>query len=191
MKKHLLELSDDALIEGYRAGDTQCFDVLLERYSSCILYWIRQKTNNEDEVADLYQEISLRISQKLKNVYEGRGYFPAWAHCVVGNYLYSTYRKKRPDTVELSPNLLNHNKLAAEESVPSHSEECFRILEAVVKEQSEPMQRLIRMRYWEDCTYQEISNRTGINMSTVIKRLRTGCEKMKRLMKGRGIDMDS
>lgn len=38
MKKHLLELSDDALIEGYRAGDTQCFDVLLERYSSCILY---------------------------------------------------------------------------------------------------------------------------------------------------------
>lgn len=53
------------------------------------------------------------------------------------------------------------------------------------------MQRLIRMRYWEDCTYQEISNRTGINMSTVIKRLRTVCEKMKRLMKGRGIDMDS
>lgn len=94
MKNHLFELSDDALIEGYRAGDTKCFDVLLERYSSCILHWIRQKTNNEDEVADLYQEVSLRISQKLKSVYEGRGYFPAWAHCVVGNYLYSTYRKK-------------------------------------------------------------------------------------------------
>ncbi len=38
MKNHLFELSDDALIEGYRAGDTKCFDVLLERYSSCILY---------------------------------------------------------------------------------------------------------------------------------------------------------
>lgn len=191
MNKDLLDLSDDTLIERYREGDSQCFDVLLERYMPYVMYWIRQSTDNEEDVSDLFQEISLRVSQKLKNVYQGKGYFPAWLHCVVSNFLHSEYRKKRPKLIELSTELLNSSRLTMEEQVTPVTEECLLVLKNILKEQPEHLQQIIRMRFWDNYTYQEISARTGVNMSTVVKRLKTTYMKMRRLMEERGVFIDS
>lgn len=187
MNKKLSDLSDDALIEMYRQGEVYAFDVLLKRYVPYIMYWIHQSTSNENDVNDFFQEISLHISEKLKFVYEGRGYFPAWIHCVVCNYLHSTYRKKHLDWVLLSTELLNNSKLVCEENGELPAENYLLILEKILKEQPEHIQQLIRMRFWSNYTYQEISEITGIHISTVVKRLKTAYMKLRKQMKEQGM----
>ena len=50
------------------------------------------------------------------------------------------------------------------------------------------MQELIKMRYWERMSYREIACRTGINCSTVVKRIQTGCRELRRMMEEKGYD---
>lgn len=190
MSKLFTELSDDELIEEYCKGDIHSFEVLLERYMPYIMCWIRQSTNDENDASDLYQEISLRVSLKLKSVYKGKGYFPAWIHCVVSNYLHSTYRKKRPHIVELSDSLLNNNKLVQDDLPTSIPEKYLVVLEELLKEQPEHLQKMIRMRFWDNYTYQEISDITGVNVSTVVKRLKTAYLKLRKQMEAKGIYLD-
>ena len=186
MNEFLSNLSDDVLIERYREGDVHAFEVLLERYMPYIMRWIRQSADNEDDVSDLYQEITLRISLKIKSVYQGKGYFPAWVHCVVCNYLHSVYRKKQMNVVVgLSQSLLNNSKLVSEES-SSITEEALCVLKGILEEQPEHLQKMIRMRFWNNYTYQEISDLTGINVSTVVKRLKTTYKKLKQMMEEKG-----
>lgn len=186
MNDFLTKLSDDELIEKYREGEKHAFDVLLERYVPHIMYWIRQSTNNEDDVADLFQEVSLRIALKLKSVYQGRGYFPAWIHCVVCNYLHSVYRKKRPKIVELDDSLMNSRKLVQEDEPDGIPEKYLSLLPYVLKTQPKHLQKIIWMRFWENCTYQEIADITGINISTIVKRLKTAYRKLRILIEKKG-----
>lgn len=191
MNKKLSDLSDDTLIEIYRQGEVDAFEVLLERYMPYIMHWIHQSTNNEDDANDFFQEISLRISQKLKLVYKGKGYFPAWLHCVVCNYLHSAYRKKRLDWVTLSAELLNNSKFVCEEKGESLTEKHLSMLEEILKEQPEHIQQIIRMRFWNNYTYQEIAEITGINISTVVKRLKTAYIKLRKRMKEQGMYLEA
>lgn len=47
---------------------------------------------------------------------------------------------------------------------------------------------LVRMKIWEGLTYQEISDRTGINRSTVAKRLRSAYQELEKRMLAMGYD---
>ena len=48
--------------------------------------------------------------------------------------------------------------------------------------------RLVKMKIWEGMTYQEISEQTGINRSTVVKRLKSAYQELEKRMIAKGYD---
>ena len=161
---------DDKLVSMFRNGDSHAFEILLSRYDECIMRAIRKSTiNNNDSVEDLYQEIVTHLYEKLKCVYKANGHFGAWLNCVVGNFLCSVYRKKHQDCLPLKLDILEDLKEAVEGL-------------------SEELGRLVKMKIWEGMTYQEISEQTGINRSTVVKRLKSAYQELEKRMIAKGYD---
>lgn len=181
---------DDKLISMFRNGDSRAFETLLSRYDEYIMKAIRRSTiNNNDSVEDLYQEIVTHLYEKLKCVYKANGHFGAWLNCVVGNFLCSVYRKKHQDCLPLKLDILKDDDCLVDNYISAERRERkFEDLEEAVEGLSEELGRLVKMKIWEGMTYQEISEQTGINRSTVVKRLKSAYQELEKRMIAKGYD---
>lgn len=181
---------DDKLVSMFRNGDSHAFKILLSRYDECIMRAIRKSTiNNNDSVEDLYQEIVTHLYEKLKCVYKANGHFGAWLNCVVGNFLCSVYRKKHQDCLPLKLDILKDDDCLVDNYISAERRERkFEDLKEAVEGLSEELGRLVKMKIWEGMTYQEISEQTGINRSTVVKRLKSAYQELEKRMIAKGYD---
>lgn len=181
---------DDKLISMFRNGDSRAFETLLSRYDEYIMKAIRRSTiNNNDSVEDLYQEIVTHLYEKLKCVYKANGHFGAWLNCVVGNFLCSVYRKKHQDCLPLKLDILKDDDCLVDNYISAERRERkFEDLKEAVEGLSEELGRLVKMKIWEGMTYQEISEQTGINRSTVVKRLKSAYQELEKRMIAKGYD---
>lgn len=181
---------DDKLVSMFRNGDSHAFEILLSRYDKCIMRAIRKSTiNNNDSVEDLYQEIVTHLYEKLKCVYKANGHFGAWLNCVVGNFLCSVYRKKHQDCLPLKLDILKDDDCLVDNYISAERRERkFEDLKEAVEGLSEELGRLVKMKIWEGMTYQEISEQTGINRSTVVKRLKSAYQELEKRMIAKGYD---
>lgn len=181
---------DDKLISMFRNGDSRAFETLLSRYDEYIMKAIRRSTiNNNDSVEDLYQEIVTHLYEKLKCVYKANGHFGAWLNCVVGNFLCSVYRKKHQDCLPLKLDILKDEDCLVDNYISAERRERkFEDLKEAVEGLSEELGRLVKMKIWEGMTYQEISEQTGINRSTVVKRLKSAYQELEKRMIAKGYD---
>ena len=181
---------DDKLVSMFRNGDSHAFEILLSRYDECIMRAIRKSTiNNNDSVEDLYQEIVTHLYEKLKCVYKANGHFGAWLNCVVGNFLCSVYRKKHQDCLPLKLDILKDDDCLVDNYISAERRERkFEDLKEAVEGLSEELGRLVKMKIWEGMTYQEISEQTGINRSTVVKRLKSAYQELEKRMIAKGYD---
>lgn len=181
---------DDKLVSMFRNGDSHAFEILLSRHDECIMRAIRKSTiNNNDSVEDLYQEIVTHLYEKLKCVYKANGHFGAWLNCVVGNFLCSVYRKKHQDCLPLKLDILKDDDCLVDNYISAERRERkFEDLKEAVEGLSEELGRLVKMKIWEGMTYQEISEQTGINRSTVVKRLKSAYQELEKRMIAKGYD---
>lgn len=181
---------DDKLVSMFRNGDSHAFEILLSRYDEYIMRAIRKSTiNNNDSVEDLYQEIVTHLYEKLKCVYKANGHFGAWLNCVVGNFLCSVYRKKHQDCLPLKLDILKDDDCLVDNYISAERRERkFEDLKEAVEGLSEELGRLVKMKIWEGMTYQEISEQTGINRSTVVKRLKSAYQELEKRMIAKGYD---
>lgn len=181
---------DDKLISMFRNGDSRAFETLLSRYDEYIMKAIRRSTiNNNDSVEGLYQEIVTHLYEKLKCVYKANGHFGAWLNCVVGNFLCSVYRKKHQECLPLKLDILKDDDCLVDNYVSAEKrEQKFDDLEKAIRSLPEELNRLVKMKIWEGLTYQEISDQTGINKSTVVKRLKSAYLELEKRMLAKGYD---
>lgn len=190
MEDNKIIFPDDKLISMFRNGDSRAFETLLSRYDEYIMKAIRRSTiNNNDSVEDLYQEIVTHLYEKLKCVYKANGHFGAWLNCVVGNFLCSVYRKKHQECLPLKLDILKDDDCLVDNYVSAEKrEQKFDDLEKAIRSLPEELNRLVKMKIWEGLTYQEISDQTGINKSTVVKRLKSACLELEKRMLAKGYD---
>lgn len=185
MERQLQDMSDDELIGLYLENNEEAIAVLLSRRAASVERWIRFTIRDEETVKDLYQEIMVHLLLKIQQRAYHSGCFVAWLYSLVSNYLCSHYRKKR---LSVAVNIECECLQMVDEGMPEGYEEALFCLAELLSCLPLPMQELIKMRYWERMSYREIACRTGINSSTVVKRIQIGCRELRRMMEEKGYD---
>lgn len=185
MGRLLQDMSDDELIGLYLENNEEAIAVLLSRCAVSVEKWIRFTTRDEETVKDLYQEIMVHLLLKIQQRTYRNGCFLAWLYALVSNYLRSYYRKKR---LPVAADVECESLQVADEGVPEGYEEALFCLAELLPGLPAQVQELIRMRYWDRMSYREIACCTGINCSTVVKQIQTGCRKLRRMLEEKGYD---
>lgn len=190
MKNMKKLLADETLISMFREGDNQAFEILLARYADVIMKLIKRSTMyTNDSVDDLYQDVVTLLYEKLRDVYRENGHFAAWVNCVVSHFLCSFYRKKRQSDLPLKLEILHDDTFSDDLLLPvDKREKKFNDLLQLVEILPQDMRELLQMRMWEGMTYQGIADRTGINKSTVVKRLKAIYRQLEKSMLAKGYD---
>ena len=192
MKENLYELTDEELALLYIKGNNKAFDELLARNQDKLFSYILF----EDKANDLFQETFVKVITKL---HEGRyatsGKFGAWIMRIAHNVMMDWYRELRThNMVEQSEEHDIYN-LSKSDVLESNIENHYvknQVLTDVKKlmDNLPPTQReVVFMRYYQDLSFKEIAETTGVSINTSLGRMRYAILNLRRMTKEHNITL--
>jgi RNA polymerase sigma factor (sigma-70 family) len=94
--KSMQGLSDAALINAYKKGNVQAFEIILSKYKDPIYQTIYMLVRDIALAEDLFQEVFIKIIQTIrKGNYTEEGKFLPWASRIARNLCMDYFRKQK------------------------------------------------------------------------------------------------
>lgn len=186
-------IADEELVSLFCAGQNEAFDELLLRYKDRLYSYISYIVKNNDVADDLFQETFVKAIITLRQgKYHESGKFYAWLTRIAHNLLIDQIRSERNEN--LSYHQDEENNLRDQTSILVFNRENEMVQEQMLKEVKLMVDKLpnsqrevVFMRYYQDLSFKEIADITGVSINTALGRMHYAVKNMKRMAKKMGI----
>jgi len=175
MKRKLIE--DAVLVKNYINGDESALSMLIMRHKQKIYSFIYSKVYDRDITEDVFQDTFIKVIRTLKRgKYNEEGKFLPWVMRIAHNLVIDHFRRnKRMPKFDnsgefsifsvLSDSSLNAEKTLIKDQVESD-------VRRIIEELPEDQKQVLMMRMYQDMSFKEISERTGVSINTALGRMR-------------------
>ncbi len=174
----IANLTDEMLVKLYAEGDNNAFDVLLERHEEKIFSYIFFIVRNQDVANDIFQETFMKAVVTIQQGrYVENGKFQAWitriAHNLIIDYFRQTRNENCVSNEDVDYDLFNDIKLA-EATVESRMvrEQVLEDVKLLVEHLPQNQKEVVFMRYYQELSFKEIAEITGVSINTALGRMR-------------------
>jgi len=172
-----LVLPDAVLVKNYISGDESALASLIERHQSKIYGFIYSKVNDRDLSDDIFQDTFIKVIKTLKTKsYNEEGKFLPWVMRIAHNLVVDHFRKakKMPfqrETEEYSIfNYMSDNAPTIESQMITEQVEVD--LTRLLNELPDDQKEVLMMRMYQDLSFKEIAELTGVSINTALGRMR-------------------
>ena len=196
MKKQFSEkaLQDFQLIDqAVKEHDEQAYAMLMERYKKPVYHMILKMVRNVDDAEDLTIEA---FTKAFKNLYKfKKDYtFSTWLFRIATNNSIDFIRKKKLDTMSLNTayqdesgtnvtiDVKDKNLDPQEEAIKAQKIE---LIQLFVTKLPAKYQRLVRLRYFKELSYEEIARELEAPLGTVKAQLHRARELLQDLIRSK------
>ena len=180
-------MTDESLVELYALGNNSAFDVLLNRYKKSIHSYIYYIVRNQDLTEDIFQDTFLKVIMTIKQGrYTDNGKFKAWITRIAHNLIIDNFRQERNENTisndEVEVDLLNDMKLC-DSNVEDEmvQEQVYKDIKKLVNHLPENQREVLEMRFYQDMSFKEIADITGVSINTALGRMRYAILNMRRM----------
>ncbi len=184
----MIEQTDEQLVSSYLKGDNAAFDTLLKRYERKVFSYILYSVKNEEIAQDLFQDCFMRIITKLHSgLYTENGKFASWVMRIAHNLIIDFHRQKQSTTTvsndESDYDLLNNSDIALEYGREQEIIDRQTLLDvkALIKKLPANQREVVLMRFYEELSFKEIAENTGVSINTALGRMRYALINLRRL----------
>jgi RNA polymerase sigma-70 factor (ECF subfamily) len=164
-------------VEACRAGQTEAFGVLVERYQERLFQMIRRLTASAEDSKDILQDTFLRAFQKLDQ-FQGESSFYTWIYRIAVNLALSGYRRQRSRAWlgKKSERYGLHEEPAdestdADPAFPIEQAERERLVQWALGQLGPEQRAVVVLKDFDGRRYEEISAVLQIPVGTVRSRL--------------------
>ena len=186
--KELYELSDEQLALSYVEGNNRAFDLLLSRNQSKLFSYIMVVVRDRETADDIFQETFVKVITRLRDGrYTASGKFSAWIMRIAHNVMMDWYRDQKAERI-IEPTENNDlSNIRGGDVLDGNIENQFvnaQVLNDVKKMMSllPPSQReVVYMRYFQEMSFKEIAETTGVSINTSLGRMRYAILNMRRM----------
>lgn len=181
------QLPDGILVQQYVSGNEQALSHLIEKHQSRIYGFIYSKLNDRDLCDDIFQDTFIKVIKNLKTKsYNEEGKFLPWVIRIAHNLIVDHYRKnkKMPMTRETETYSIfefikdNSSTIEGQMITEQVEEDLKRLIEELPNDQKE----VLVMRMYEDLSFKEISEQTGVSINTALGRMRYALMNLRKLI---------
>jgi len=187
-------LSDQELVRNYLNDDNASFEILLTRHKSRVFAFIMSKVKNRDLSEDIFQDTFIKVINSLqKGKYNEEGKFLPWTMRIAHNLVIDHFRKEakmrkvRPTNEFDIFNVLddgNDNQEEVMVQTQVHSD-----LKVLIEQLPKDQNEVLKMRYFEDLSFKQISDLTGVSINTALGRMRYALINLRKLAEKQQIDL--
>ncbi len=172
-----IHVSDAALISGYIQGEDKAFETLVKRSKSKVFTSIYLIVKDRYVAEDLLQETYIKAIDVIKSGrYNEEGKFLPWVARIAHNLAIDYFRKeKRYPTIVLEDgskvfNSFDFAEDSAEE-LQMKSDQIAHVRE-MIKKLPEEQREVLVLRHYDELSFQEIAEQTGVSINTALGRMR-------------------
>lgn len=179
--------SDEELVKLYVQGNNEAFDALLSRYNTKVYNYIYGFVHNEALAEDLFQETFIKAIITLKQGgYSESGKFSSWLMRIAHNKVFDVFRLEKHDNTvsndEYDVDLYDYSQLL-ESNIEDNivADQTIDELNYLITLLNEDQREIIRMRYYQELSFKEISDITGVSINTALGRMRYAILNLRKL----------
>lgn len=166
---------DFHLVEMAKIGDQKAYAELMGRYRDAIYFMLLKMVNNPSDAEDLTIEA---FGKAFKNIsqYTPNFAFSTWLFKIATNNCIDFIRKKRGNTVSLDHSFDEDENLAPSSSIQSDSmtpeehlinKQKVKLMREIVGKLKPRYRKLVELRYFNEFSYEEISQELELPIGTV------------------------
>jgi RNA polymerase sigma-70 factor (ECF subfamily) len=186
--KNYASQTDEALALLYVNGDNRAFDELLARNQQKLYNYILFVVRDHETANDVFQDTFVKVITKLhEGKYTDSGKFSFWLTRIAHNLIMDNYRQQRGEHIVDVDQENDLSRLRSEELMDINRENEFvnaQILSDVRQLMDmlpAPQREVVYMRYYQDLSFKEIADMTGVSINTSLGRMRYALINMRRM----------
>ena len=167
--------TDGELVRAIQEGDIPAFEELVKRYQRGLFAFVHRILENEDDAYEVVQDTFFQIYKTIERVDPERK-FSTYAFEIAKNTSISVLRKrKRTVSLEMAEDIEDDESLL--ERVSRADDSVF--IRRKIEQLPEKYKSVITLYYFDDVSYEEISQTLGLPVNTV----RTHLKRAKSILK--------
>lgn len=183
----LITMTDEQLVNDYSNGNNLAFDILLTRHKQSVFNYILFTVRNRELAEDIFQETFIKAIVTIKQGrYTENGKFRAWISRIAHNLIIDHFRQeKNENTVsndEAPVDLLN-NPMLCDGTIEDYliKKQITSDIRKLVSYLPDNQKEVLEMRYYQDLSFKEIAEQTGVSINTALGRMRYAILNMRRM----------
>lgn len=181
------KIPDSILVSNYIQGNEYALEILIKRHQQRLFSFIYSKVKNRDTTEDIFQDTFIKVIRTLKKgKYNEEGKFLPWVMRIAHNLIIDYFRKSNRmptfnNTDEfnifsvISDEVLNAEKRIIQDQIHENVRE-------LVEELPEEQKQVLIMRMYNDMSFNEISENTGVSINTALGRMRYALINLRKLI---------
>ncbi len=188
-----MSLSDTTLIAEFISGNSNSFSILLDRYQKRVYGFIYSKINDPDLADDIFQDTFIKVVKNLRlGKYNDEGRFLSWVIRIAHNLIMDHYRKikrlpkheSKIENFDVLDRLVEQNSSIEESMIETqiHAD-----LSLLIEELPDSQKEVLRMRLFQDMSFKEIGDQTGVSINTALGRMRYAVINLRKMIEERNL----
>ncbi|MCQ2217237.1 MAG: sigma-70 family RNA polymerase sigma factor [Paludibacteraceae bacterium] len=189
-------LTDEELVELYANDVNEAFDLLLNRHKNKVFSYIYLAVKDRDLANDLFQETFIKAITTIKQGrYTEKGKFIAWIMRISHNLIIDCFRKDKSENTisneDSEVDLFNDCKLY-DDSIEDDMvrDQVFADIVKLMEHLPDNQKEVLRMRFFEDLSFKEIADMTGVSINTALGRMRYALMNIRRMAEENKISLE-
>ncbi len=179
--------NDAQLVSNYISGDEMALSILINKHQTRLFGFIFSKIQDRDAANDIFQDTFIKVIRTLKRGnYNEQGKFLPWVMRISHNLIIDYFRKNNRMPKFKSKNDFDIFSVISDDSlnienkiVDAQIEDHVRIL---LDELPEEQKAVIKMRIYQEMSFKEISESTGVSINTSLGRMRYGLINLRKMI---------
>lgn len=145
------------LIDRFRNGDEQSFNLLVHRYKEKVYWIVRRMIPDHDEADDITQNVFIKVYQSL-GTFKGDSSFYTWIYRIAVNLSLNEIRRKklrRTFSIDEEVHQLRSTDIPVQERM--ENDERTQQIRDAIERLPEKQKKVFLLRYYEELPYEEIA----------------------------------
>ena len=187
-----IALTDNELITRYVDGDEIALKHLINRHQKKVFSYILMSVKNRELAEDIFQDTFIKVINTLKSEnYKEEGKFLQWVMRIANNLKIDYYRKvQRMPIFESNSDfnifdVLNGTDPSIEQKIIT--EQIYSDVKNLVQYLPEEQREVLEMRIYDDVSFKDIAEITGVSINTALGRMRYALINLRKLIKEKNV----
>lgn len=186
------QIDDSLLIQQYIGGNERSLEILINRHNQRLSSFIYSKVNNRDITEDIFQDTFIKVIRTLKRGrYSEEGKFLPWVMRIAHNLIIDHFRKNSRMPMYGGGDSFNIFSVLSDERLNAEGQiikdQIDTDLSLLIKELPADQKAVLTMRMYQDMSFKEISENTGVSINTALGRMRYALINLRKIIEENNI----
>lgn len=182
-----LHIPDALLVKNYVEGNENALATLIKRHESKIYGFIYSKIADRDISNDIFQDTFIKVIKTLKsNSYNEEGKFLPWVMRISHNLIVDHFRKTKKMPMYRETEEFSIFSIMSDDSLTIENKMIFDQVEVdlkkIIEELPSDQKEVLVMRMYQDMSFKEISELTGVSINTALGRMRYALMNLRKII---------